>query len=178
MDYSLSLLELDGEQLSISDVVQVARYGTPVAISQAGKHKLGLARTIIDRLATQNVVTYGINTGFGKLGDVIISPEQTGQLQYNLVTSHAGGVGEPFEEEIVRAILLLRTNTLTKGYSGISADIVETMIKMLNAGVATIGVHDAEQLFKIASISAAITLEALGGITAAFDERLHKVSPH
>jgi histidine ammonia-lyase len=135
MNYSSTLVEIDGEQLSIPDVVQVARYGIPVAISDAGKHKLELARTIIDRLVTQNVVTYGVNTGFGKLSDIIISPEQTGQLQYNLVTSHAGGVGEPFEKEIVRAILLLRANTLTKGYSGISTNIVETMIKMLNAGV-------------------------------------------
>ncbi|MBS3976216.1 MAG: histidine ammonia-lyase [Syntrophomonadaceae bacterium] len=251
MGYSSGLVEIDGEKLLIPDVVQVARHGTPVAISEAGKHKLELARTIIDRLVTQNVVTYGVNTGFGKLSDVIISPEQTGQLQYNLITSHAGGVGEPFEEEIVRAILLLRANTLTKGYSGISTNIVETMIRMLNAGVhplipkkgsvgasgdlaplahmalvligegeaffqgqrlagrdalqkaglrpvtlkakeglalingtqvmgalATIGVHDAEQLFKIANISAAITIEALGGITAAFDKRLHVVRPH
>ena len=78
---------------------------------------------------------YGVNTGFGKLSDVRIPPEKLVELQFNLVRSHAGGVGQPLSEGESRAMLLLRANVLAKGFSGVRPALLELLVALLNAGV-------------------------------------------
>ncbi|HEY9784166.1 MAG TPA: histidine ammonia-lyase, partial [Candidatus Obscuribacterales bacterium] len=77
-------------------------------------------------------VVYGITTGFGKFKDIFIRPEDSSSLQRNLLLSHAAGVGPRFDDDTVRAIMLLRANALAKGYSGIRPDVVELLLSLLN----------------------------------------------
>ncbi|WP_443110675.1 aromatic amino acid lyase [Caloramator sp. mosi_1] len=83
------------------------------------------AREVVDRFVDEGKVVYGITTGFGKFSDVVISKEEAKKLQRNLIVSHACGVGEELSEEVVRAIMLLRANALSKGYSGIRLETLE-----------------------------------------------------
>lgn len=80
-------------------------------------------------------VVYGVNTGFGSKATVSISREKLKELQRNLIMSHAAGTGDPFPIDVVRAAMLLRVNTLAKGFSGIRIEVVETLLKMLERNV-------------------------------------------
>ena len=93
------------------------------------------SRRIVDKIVEERRVVYGVNTGFGSLCNVSISKEDTVQLQENLIRTHSAGYGEPFSEDIVRAIMLIRINSLIKGYSGIRLSTVEALLAMLNVGV-------------------------------------------
>lgn len=93
------------------------------------------SRAVIERLVAERATVYGVTTGFGDLADVRIDPDQTVALQRNLVRSHAAGVGVPLPVEVVRAMLLLRANTLALGFSGVRVAVVELLCDMLNAGV-------------------------------------------
>ena len=85
--------------------------------------------------ANESRVIYGVTTGFGDLSSQFIPPEQSEQLQANLMASHASGVGDPFPEEIVRAIILLRVNSLIRGFSGISLQTLSRLVDFLNVGI-------------------------------------------
>lgn len=126
---------IDGQGLTIDQVVQVARFGAKVALTEGAKERIIRARKFVDELVDSKKVVYGITTGFGKFSDVVISKEETTDLQTNLIISHACGVGNPFSEEIVRAIMLLRVNNLAKGHSGVELKTAETLVQMLNEGV-------------------------------------------
>ncbi len=126
---------LDGNNLTIEEVVKVARNGYIVELSQKSIDKIKRSRAIVDKFVENEKVVYGITTGFGKFSDVFISKEETKKLQRNLIISHSCGVGTPLDEEIVRAVMLLRANALAKGNSGIRLNTVNTLIKMLNEGV-------------------------------------------
>ncbi|MCV4615675.1 aromatic amino acid lyase, partial [Escherichia coli] len=76
----------------------------------------------------------GITTGFGAFKDKIISPEEVEQLQRNIVLSHAVGVGPEFDDPTVRAIMLIRANTLARGFSGIRRETLELILELLNRG--------------------------------------------
>lgn len=128
-------LILDGSSLKIDDVVHVARDYYTVELSEDAVLKINSSRKLVDSYLEKGEVEYGITTGFGKFSDVVISKEDTKKLQRNLIVSHACGVGDPFEEEIVRAIMLLRINALAKGFSGIRLSTVNTLMEMLNKGV-------------------------------------------
>jgi len=95
--------------------------------------RMKASRAVVDRVVSTGATAYGINTGFGKLASVRISPEQVRQLQVNLVRSHACGVGAPLSEAETRAMMLLRANALAKGLSGVRPSVVETLCAMLNA---------------------------------------------
>ncbi len=210
------------------------------------------ARAIVDALVAGNKVSYAITTGVGKLSDVRIAGEQIREMQVNLVRSHAVGVGEPLAAAEVRAMMLLRANSLSKGFSGVRAEIIEALCEMLNRGVtpfvpsqgsvgasgdlaplahlalALIGEGEclddkgiripsadalrraqikpvvleakeavslingtqgmlavgvlallvAETLVDTADVIGALTLDALHGTDAAFDERIHRARPH
>lgn len=129
------MLVLDGNSLTIDRVMAVARFGQQVAISEDAVKKVTVARQFVDDLVDSKKVVYGITTGFGKFSDVVISKEETTDLQTNLIISHACGVGNPLDEEIVRAIMLLRVNNLIKGHSGVRLSTVETLVHMINKGV-------------------------------------------
>ena len=241
---------IDGESLSTEDVVAVARGGAQVEIPQKVKEKVKKCRRVLEEFVRKNEVVYGVTTGFGALGSVIIPTERIKELQSNLIRSHSAGVGKPVDRDVTRALMLLRANTLAKGNSGIKLETLETLVHMINKGVhplipekgsvsasgdlaplshmtlvmmgegeaefegetmsgeeamekagispveldskeglalnngtqlmtaiGALAVHDAERLIKNAEIAASLSLEALSGISDAFDERIHQVRP-
>lgn len=244
-------IRIDGNNLGIEDVVQVARENIFVALTEESVEKIHRSRKIVDDFVNEEKVVYGITTGFGKFSDVMISKDEAKQLQKNLIMSHACGVGEPLPEETSRAAMLLRANALAKGFSGVRLETIQTLLDMLNKGVhpvipekgslgasgdlaplshmvlvmmgmgeafyqgkrmsgqeamekagivpveltskeglglingtqimtavGTLCFYDAMMLMKTADIAGAMTLEALRGITDAFDVRIHQVRPH
>ncbi|HEX9730522.1 MAG TPA: aromatic amino acid lyase [Thermoanaerobaculia bacterium] len=130
-----TVLALDGRTLTLEDVVAVARRGRPVAVDADARRRVGRCRAMVEVLLDENEKVYGLTTGFGKLRDVAIPREDTAKLQVNLIMSHSCGVGRPFTEEVVRAALVLRANTLCRGNSGVRVEVVEQLVNMLNDGV-------------------------------------------
>ncbi len=242
---------VDGETLTIEDVVAVARHNAKVEIPKKVRDKVKKCRCFLERLVKEKRVVYGVTTGFGALGNITIPPRNMKELQSNLIRSHSTGVGKPLDRDIVRAMMLLRVNTLAKGYSGIRLETLETLVHMLNESVhpivpekgsvgasgdlaplshmtlvlmgegqaeykgklmsgrealrkagiqpvkldvkegvalnngtqlmtalGTLAVYDAERLVKVAEVATALSLEALRGISDAFDEKVHRARPH
>ena len=127
---------LDGQSLTIEDVVRVARDPSiRVSLEPAARQALVGSRRLVDQAIESRRTIYGINTGFGKLANVRIPPDQLDQLQINLLRSHASGIGSPLPAPVVRAIMLLRTNVLLRPTSGVRPELAEAMVAMLNAGV-------------------------------------------
>ncbi len=129
---------LDGASLTIEEVIAVA-HAVPgeVALSlTADAHQaVARARAAVVRFLEEGRVVYGITTGFGAFKDKLIPPDQVTQLQRNIVMSHASGVGPPFETPVVRAMMLIRANTLAKGYSGIRQETLDLLLRMIERGV-------------------------------------------
>ena len=131
-----SVCVLDGRSLTIDDVVRVARLpAVRVTLDAEARKALLQSRRLVDRALESGQTIYGINTGFGKLANVRIPPDQLDQLQTNLMRSHAAGVGSPLPAPVVRAIMLLRANVLLRPTSGVQPALVEALVGMLNAGV-------------------------------------------
>ena len=242
---------LDGESLTLDEFIEVTRGFKKVEIKEEAIEKINKSRALADKYVDEERVIYGITTGFGKFSDVVINKDEAKDLQTNLIISHACGVGEPLSEDIVRGVMLLRINALSKGYSGIRLSTLETLVNMLNkkvhpvipekgslgasgdlaplshmvlvmlgegeaiyegqrmtgkeamgkAGIpiieltskeglalingtqvmTSVGAHtvyDGINLMKTADITAGLTVEALNGITDAFDERIHLIRNH
>ena len=127
-------LKINGADLTIDDVVAVAD-GRKVELDEAVLPAIERSRRAVEQLVAEGRIAYGITTGFGHFKDRIISPDQTKQLQLNLVRSHAVGVGPDMPERVVRAMLLVRANTLALGYSGVRPVVVRRLLEMLNRGV-------------------------------------------
>ncbi len=129
---------LDGESLTFEQVLAVA-YGAPgkprVSLSEVASENVQKAADAVDTLLERGEIAYGITTGFGAFKDKIISREEVELLQRNIVVSHAVGVGDPFDTPTVRAIMLIRANTLARGFSGIRLETLQLIIDCLNAGV-------------------------------------------
>ncbi len=128
-------LQLTGRNLTVADVVAVAREARPVALADDAAERMRASRAVVERVVAAGETVYGVTTGFGDLSDVRIDPARGAELQRNLVRSHAAGVGPPLPTEVVRAMLLLRANALAVGLSGIRPEIVELLVGMLNAEV-------------------------------------------
>ncbi|MGB9713870.1 MAG: histidine ammonia-lyase [Candidatus Bathyarchaeales archaeon] len=126
---------IDGETLTIENIVRVARENAKVAIPEKVKKRVRKSREFLEKLVKKGQVIYGVNTGFGALSNVTISNQFLKQLQANLIRSHSTGVGESLSTDVVRALMLLRANTLAKGYSGVRLETLETIVEMLNRGV-------------------------------------------
>ncbi|MCR4316578.1 MAG: aromatic amino acid lyase [Planctomycetes bacterium] len=131
----VDFLCIDGESLSIEDVVRVARNRVRVKVADSAKSRIRRCRMVVEALLERREKVYGLTTGFGKLRDVAIEPEDAADLQVNLLRSHAAGTGRPFDEDVVRAAMLLRANTLCKGNSGIRLEVIESLVTMLNDDV-------------------------------------------
>ena len=129
------MLELDGQRLSLAQVVAVARGEETVTLSAASRTRVEKSRQIVEQIVSEGRVVYGVNTGFGKLSDVRIEPSELRALQLNLVRSHSCGLGAPLSEDEARAMLLLRANVLALGYSGCRAVLIEKLLAMLDRGV-------------------------------------------
>ena len=242
---------VDGETLAIEDVVAVARQGVAAKIPEKTRRKVKKAREALEQLVENKKTIYGVSTGFGAFGNVTMKPKDLKELQVNLIRSHSSGVGPPLNKEVTRAVMILRANTLAKGYSGVRLQTLETLVQMINKGVhpvipekgsvgasgdlaplshmvlvmmgeseaeyqgvvisgkeamkkagiapvtldfkegvalnngtqmmtavAALTVYDAENLVQTAEVAAAMSLEALCGITDAFDSKIHDARPH
>lgn len=247
----MSQIFISGSNLTLESVVEVARRGVAVALTEDAKAAIKESRAYVDKLVAEGRTVYGITTGFGEFAKVPIAPEQVELLQRNLIVSHACGIGQFLSEEVARAIMLLRINALAIGHSGVRLEVVQTLIDMLNAGVVPVipekgslgasgdlaplahmalpliglgeafykgeflqgaeamaragiepvklaakeglalingtqvmtaigvlAVYDAKNLAKLADIAAALTAEALQGITDAYNPSLHALRPH
>jgi histidine ammonia-lyase len=129
-------LVLDGKSLNLEKVWKWAHGEIPkVCIADSAKKRIKEANKYVSKLAVGKKAVYGVNTGFGLLSDVKIEKEKLAQLQVNLLRSHAVGIGAPLTIPEARAALLLRTNTLAKGYSGISLALLDKLVEVQNAGI-------------------------------------------
>jgi histidine ammonia-lyase len=254
--FLMKTISLDGASLNIGDVVAVAKSwaapgGIQVKIATEAQEKIRRAQRAVEEFVERGEIIYGVTTGFGAFKDKVISPEQTEELQRNVLMSHATGVGDPLDEATVRGVMLIRANTLAKGYSGIRLETLEALLALIDRGVhpiipakgslgasgdlaplahmslvligkgeafyqgermpgaealrraglapiqlgakeglalingtavmAAIGALTtwrAEGLSRVADIAGALSLEALHGMSLAFDERIHAVRPH
>ncbi len=129
------MLELNGLPLSLKTFADVAQGRLSVGLASEAVRRMQESRERVERIVARQEVVYGISTGFGKLSDVQIPTEKLATLQLNLVRSHACGVGNPLSIEESRAMLLLRANVLTCGFSGARPEIAETLVAMLEKGV-------------------------------------------
>jgi histidine ammonia-lyase len=125
----------------MGQVVEVARHGAKIEISQEALTKMAATRAHIESLAKADVPVYGISTGFGALANRHIAPEDRVQLQKSLIRSHAAGMGDPVEKEVVRALMLLRLKTLVSGRTGVRPELATTYADLLNAHITPI-VHE------------------------------------
>ncbi|MDR1801814.1 MAG: histidine ammonia-lyase [Lachnospiraceae bacterium] len=126
---------LDGNHLTIEEVIRVSRGRENVSLSDFSVKAVNKSRSYVEKKLDEGALIYGLTTGFGKFSDTIVKNGDARALQKNLILSHACGMGEPFKEETARAILLLRINALSKGFSGIRLSTIEGLIAMLNKGV-------------------------------------------
>jgi len=122
---------LNGQSLTLEQLAAVA-YGNPrVELHDDARRRMQASRAVVERLLAEGATVYGINTGFGKMSEVSIPPEQLNELQLNLVRSHACGIGEPLTEPEVRGMMLLRANVLARGTSGTRVAVAERLLAML-----------------------------------------------
>jgi histidine ammonia-lyase len=131
----VATLRIDGNSLTIADVVNVARRDTPVALDRAAEQLVRAAAKLVAEVADGDAPVYGINTGFGDLSQKRIARGDLVKLQYNLLRSHAAAVGDPLPQDVTRAVLLLRANTLASGRSGVRAETIDQLLDLLNRGV-------------------------------------------
>ncbi len=253
------MVQINGNQLTINDVVAVARHHQRVELAEEGRQAILRSQGWLNEIAAADKPVYGINTGFGIFAEARIPRKDMATLSRNLILSHAVGTGDPLPAEVVRAAMLVRANTLAKGFSGVRLEIVETLLAMLNldltpvvpcqgslgssgdlgplshlalvfttdrfdrekesglaefrgqvlsgkaamaaagikrlqlgpkeglavnngatfsAALAALAVFDADQLLDTAEMAVAMSLEAVLGTSAAFDERIHRSRGH
>ena len=126
---------LDGQSLTLADLVRVARGGAPAALGPRARRAIARSRALVERALRSDTPTYGINTGFGAMARVAIPPAERRALQLNLLRSHAAGVGEPLPADVVRAVILLRANSLAAGLSGVRVETVAGLLALLRRNV-------------------------------------------
>jgi histidine ammonia-lyase len=129
------MVVLTGQSLTIKEAKKVLYGHAFVTASADSVKKVEKSRAAVEHIVKQKKVVYGITTGFGKFSDVLIDSEDVEQLQWNLIHSHACGVGEPFPETVSRAMLLLRANALLKGFSGVRPIVIDRLLELLNANI-------------------------------------------
>ncbi|MDP2791424.1 MAG: histidine ammonia-lyase [Rectinemataceae bacterium] len=126
---------LDGCSLNLETLVKIAREGMKVELDRDAEARMQASRAVVERCVEEQLVRYGITTGFGKFCDVVISKQDNAVLQKNLIMSHACGQGAPLPIPAVRAMMALRVNALAVGSSGIRPRVVQLLIDMLNADI-------------------------------------------
>lgn len=122
--------------LTLEQVYEVAHNkSVQVALSHEMREKIEKSRAFINRCINQKKVVYGVTTGFGQFKNKTVDPSQTRELQSNLIISHSIGTGNPLPENIVRAMILIRANSLSQGHSGVRVELIEKLLEILNKGV-------------------------------------------
>ncbi|HET7579212.1 MAG TPA: histidine ammonia-lyase [Bacillales bacterium] len=129
------MITLDGYRLTLREAERVLFENEPVQASEESWKPVKASRAAVEKVVEEGKIVYGINTGFGKLSDVLVEKDDVETLQLNLIRSHACGVGEPFPEIVSRGMVLLRANTLLKGYSGVRPELIEKLLQLLNARI-------------------------------------------
>jgi len=128
-------VQLKGEGLTIEHVERVARQNEHVELSPQGIKNIEACRKVLEDLVKQDQPIYGVTTGIGEFARIRISAEDSAELQRRIIYSHAAGTGDPLKEEVVRGMMMLRANTLAKGYSGVRLPIAQILVDMVNKGV-------------------------------------------
>src|SRR5919199_40185 len=192
-------IRLSGEGLTVADGWTVAVGGAAAELSDEARLKMRSARELVERAAHgTREHTYGVNTGFGRFVSRSIPEELTEELQLRLLRSHACGVGDPYPDDVVRAAMLLRANTLAKGNSGARVETVELLLECLNRGVlpvvparGSVGASGdlaplahlalplvrARRLARASDCACALSLEALQGSQTSFLPQVHALRP-
>jgi histidine ammonia-lyase len=129
------MIELTGSGLTPADVVAVARTDAEVELAEDAREAMAESAAIVERLASSETPAYGVSTGFGSLATTPIPEARREELQRALIRSHAAGMGDPIEREVVRAMMLLRARSLAMGYSGARPEVAGTILELLNAGL-------------------------------------------
>ncbi len=128
-------LVLNGKNLTIEKVVDVARGGEAVGLDPEARKRIEKCRALLEAKILKKEIMYGVNTGIGELANVVLAPDQVEQYQRYLIYSHAAGYGKPMPEEIVRAAILSRISCHCHGRSGLRPVVTETLAELLNKGV-------------------------------------------
>ncbi|MEG2298046.1 MAG: histidine ammonia-lyase [Anaerovoracaceae bacterium] len=128
-------IKIDGKSLTIEEVIRVTRFNEKVELTDEAIAAVTKARNYVDQKLEEGEIIYGLTTGFGKFSDVLITREETADLQRNLIISHTCAMGNPLPRDVSRGIMLLRCNALSRGHSGIRLTTLETLIAMLNSGI-------------------------------------------
>ena len=129
---------IDGHSLTFESFIAVARYGARVELAPEAKAAMERSRALAEKISAEKRVAYGITTGFGDFATVAVPDEMSAQLSTNLILSHCTGTGDPYSDEQVRGMMLLRANALCVGVSGVRPILVEMLVEMLNKGVTPI----------------------------------------
>ena len=135
LEILMQALHINGNNLTLEDVRQVVYERRPVLLQPEARIAVERARAVVDDLVENERVAYAVNTGVGHLADMRISRAGHPQAAGQLLRSHAVGVGEPLAEDVTRAMMLLRANSLAKGFSGVRPVVIDTLCEMLNRGV-------------------------------------------
>ena len=125
-------VQLDGTTLTPAEVERISTNHADVSISEAAWQRVNVARDVVEGILERGETVYGINTGFGALVHQRISPDDLATLQTNLIRSHATGLGEPMTRASVRAMMVVRINSLVKGHSGVHPEVLEQLVSFLN----------------------------------------------
>ena len=131
----MKALHINGDDLTLEDLRQVVYERRPVLLEPEARERVERSRAVVEDLVANERLAYAITTGVGKLSDVRITADQNRQMQINLLRSHAVGVGERLSEAETRAMVLTRANSLSKGFSGVRPEVINTLCEMLNRGV-------------------------------------------
>ncbi|MBN1541764.1 aromatic amino acid lyase, partial [candidate division KSB1 bacterium] len=134
----MSSVIIDGQSLTLAQIHEVAEGGVSATLSDSALSEMQKSRDCIEAILQSGRTVYGVNTGFGKLANVHVPPDELEELQLNLVLSHACGIGEPIPAPIVRAAMLLKINSLAKGFSGSRPLIAERLLELLNRNIVPI----------------------------------------
>ncbi|MBX8639198.1 MAG: histidine ammonia-lyase [Thermoplasmata archaeon] len=128
-------LRISGNALTVESLVEVARHNRKILLDRNSLEKVKRSRKLLEKMLRRGETVYGVNTGFGELCNTRIDSREAAELQRNLVLSTCAGTGDPVSAEETRALMLLRLNTLMRGYSGVRTEVVALLRDMLNRGV-------------------------------------------
>ncbi len=128
-------IKLNGENFQLEELVAIARNGVNAAISVASVDRINKARNLVDKWVKEGVRIYGVTTGFGALSDVTISYEDTKKLQKKILLSHAAGMGTHMDDDVVRAMMALRINVFSRGFSELRLEAIQGLVDMLSSGI-------------------------------------------
>ncbi len=123
-------MRIDGSPLTIAQLIDVARRGEQVEVTDAARQSMQPSLAVVERLRGSGAPIYGVTTGFGALADTLIAVEDRAALQRKIVLSHSAGMGPPVDDEVVRGMMLLRARSLTAGYSGVRPELVEAIVAL------------------------------------------------